>query len=185
MVASDNRHSGARPERPGLAVDLRIIQLHHQENLNQRQGHCQRPIHVTVSIIEGHGDGVYDHVVNAGGLREKEREDAVPDAEAHPGVVDGRDVDQEAGHLHDVKKLLLDANDEEEDAEHAAGVVLEAVLAGVDRDVDQSLLLWEKRLDGVPDEGPRADLLKVIRARLSDLRARRRGRPAPRSQASP
>merc|ERR1711865_559162 len=62
QVTGDNKlaviarrdHQGRTDSKvPSLAAEGCIVEFHHEEDLNQEQGHCQEPIHVTVGIVEG------------------------------------------------------------------------------------------------------------------------------------
>merc|ERR1712048_1188124 len=54
VVAGDNHEGRAKSKCPGLAVVRLLVQIHHQEDLNEQQRHSQEPVHVSVGIVERH-----------------------------------------------------------------------------------------------------------------------------------
>merc|ERR1719502_1422984 len=54
IVARDNHQGGAQAQAPSLGAELRSWQLHHQQDLDQEQRHCQEPVHASVGIVERH-----------------------------------------------------------------------------------------------------------------------------------
>merc|ERR1712050_599629 len=52
VVTRDNHEGRTRTENPIFASESLLVELHHQQDLNQEQRHREQPIHVTVGIVE-------------------------------------------------------------------------------------------------------------------------------------
>merc|ERR1712028_183905 len=52
VVARGNHESRTHTKVPSLAAECCVIELHHETDLNQEQGHSQEPIHVTIGVVE-------------------------------------------------------------------------------------------------------------------------------------
>ena len=52
VITRDNHEGRAETKSPSLAAALLWGQLHHQEDLDQKEWHCEEPIHVSEYAVE-------------------------------------------------------------------------------------------------------------------------------------